>query len=248
MTVSCLSPRRLVGVPELFTAAGADAYTRMTVTEDVVGYATDEAVAWFTGVPWQPGSVSLRGRAHAAIDLLEWLRAEEPLGPGAPVRLPLLPDAELERLPVHREEDWYFLATERAPRKRRGESDVEVLPSGESERIERLLRDGHPATSAEPRATGIRRWFGIREGERLVACGADRSVNGVGFLVKITVDPAYGGRGLGSALTAAMTRALLAEFGEVALGVTVDNARAIGLYERLGYREVADVSSVRLTG
>ncbi|SDK66710.1 FR47-like protein [Actinopolyspora mzabensis] len=247
MTSSAATVRHLTGAAELLTVAGADTYTRMTVAEETVGYATDEAVAWFTRVPWQPGSLSLRGRPHAALDLLAELREVGLLDSVESVRLPLLTgDDEDERLPVSRLEDWYFLAAEDAPEWRRGEAAVEVLSNEESGSIERLLREGHPATSANPHASGIRRWFGIRDGDRLVACGADRSINGVGFLAKITVDPAHGGRGLGSDLTAAMTRALLDEFGEVALGVTVANARAIDVYERLGYRRVADVSSVRL--
>ncbi|GAB3544370.1 ribosomal protein S18 acetylase RimI-like enzyme [Actinopolyspora lacussalsi] len=247
MTSSAATVRHLTGAAELLTVAGADTYTRMTVAEEAVGYATDEAVAWFTRVPWQPGSLSLRGRPRAALELLVELRKAGLLDSVDSVRLPLLSGEDGdERLSVSRLEDWYFLTAEVAPERRHGESAVEVLPNGESERIEWLLREGHPATGANSRASGVRRWFGIRDGDRLVACGADRSINGVGFLAKITVDPAYGGRGLGSDLTAAMTRALLDEFGEVALGVTVDNARAIDVYERLGYRRVADVSSVRL--
>ncbi|MGJ7907055.1 GNAT family N-acetyltransferase [Actinopolyspora sp. H202] len=247
MTSSAATVRHLAGAAELFTVAGTDTYTRMTVAEDVTGYATDKAVAWFTRIPWQPGSLSLRGRPRAAIDLLGELRAAGLLDSVDSVRLPLLSGEDEDvRLPVSRLEDWYFLAAEVAPEQRHGEAAVEVLPSGENERVERLLREGHPATSANPRAPGIRHWFGIRDGDRLVACGADRSINGVGFLAKITVDPAYAGRGLGSDLTTAMTRVLLEEFGEVALGVTVANTRAIEVYERLGYRRVADVSSVRL--
>lgn len=79
-----------------------------------------------------------------------------------------------------------------------------------------------------------------------MACGADRSQSDVGFLAGLTVAPDQRGRGLGAALTAGMTRALLARHDTVALGVYTDNVGAARLYRRLGFTNTLPLSSVRL--
>ncbi|WP_231925469.1 GNAT family N-acetyltransferase [Micromonospora purpureochromogenes] len=86
----------------------------------------------------------------------------------------------------------------------------------------------------------------MRDGDRLVACGADRSRGDVGFLAGLTVAPDRRGRGLGAALTAGMARALAARYDHVALGVYTDNVGAIRLYRRLGFTGTLARSSVHL--
>ena len=89
-------------------------------------------------------------------------------------------------------------------------------------------------------------WYGIRDGDRLIACGADCTRGDVGFLAGLTVAPEHRGRGLGAALTAGLTRALAARYDVVALGVYPANTGAIRLYRRLGYTDSLALTSVRV--
>ena len=109
-----------------------------------------------------------------------------------------------------------------------------------------LIEDAFPTASSRPGDPAIVDWYGIHEGERLVACGADRSRSDVGFLAGLTVAPDRRGRGLGAALTAGMTRALLIRYDHVALGVYADNVGALRLYRRLGFTGALQRSSVWL--
>ncbi len=61
----------------------------------------------------------------------------------------------------------------------------------------------------------------------------------------MTVAPRHRGRGLGAAITAAMTRVLLERYDMVALGVYPSNLAAIRLYRRLGYTDTFSLTSVR---
>ncbi|MGC4770910.1 GNAT family N-acetyltransferase [Micromonospora sp. DT44] len=62
----------------------------------------------------------------------------------------------------------------------------------------------------------------------------------------LTVAPDQRGRGLGAALTAGMTRALLSRHDTVALGVYPDNVGAVRLYRRLGFTGTLSRTSIRL--
>ncbi|SBT39856.1 GNAT family N-acetyltransferase [Micromonospora narathiwatensis] len=109
-----------------------------------------------------------------------------------------------------------------------------------------LLPESFPTTTSRPGDPRIVDWYGIHDGDRLVACGADRSRGDVGFLAGLTVATDRRGRGLGAALTAGMTRALFARYDHVALGVYTDNVGAIRLYRRLGYTDTEPRTSVHL--
>lgn len=89
-------------------------------------------------------------------------------------------------------------------------------------------------------------WYGIWADDRLVACGADRSRGDIGFLAGLTVSPDQRGQGLGAALTAGMTRALLARYDTVGLGVYPSNVGAVRLYRRLGFTNTHPISTLRL--
>ena len=66
------------------------------------------------------------------------------------------------------------------------------------------------------------------------------------FLAGLTVAPDQRGRGLGAGLTAGMSKALLARFDTVGLGVYPDNVGAVRLYRRLGFTNTHHVTSIRL--
>jgi len=67
-------------------------------------------------------------------------------------------------------------------------------------------------------------------------------------LPAVAVAPSLQGRGLGWAVTAAITRRLLREEALVGLGVLTSNERAIRLYRRLGFTDGIELTSIRLAG
>jgi ribosomal protein S18 acetylase RimI-like enzyme len=75
---------------------------------------------------------------------------------------------------------------------------------------------------------------------------ADRSRGGTGFLAGIAVSRDHQGEGLGAAVTAAVTRRLFHGYAVVALGVMSDNIGAQHLYERLGFRQRIERTSILL--
>jgi ribosomal protein S18 acetylase RimI-like enzyme len=86
-------------------------------------------------------------------------------------------------------------------------------------------------------------YFGIYQGETLVSAAGthvrsrESSIAAVGnVLTRI----AYRGRGMATSCTAAVTEAALEEHRDVVLNVRDDNAPAIAVYQRLGYKTHAD--------
>lgn len=77
-------------------------------------------------------------------------------------------------------------------------------------------------------------------GQPIAGVVSVQQVGGVAELNRIGVDPAYRRKGRGKALlTAAIEAAVAAEAEEMLLEVRHDNARALGLYARLGFSELA---------
>ncbi|MCW2793128.1 MAG: mshD 1 [Nocardioides sp.] len=115
---------------------------------------------------------------------------------------------------------------------------VEVVEVEDPAEIDAVLDAANPGSFARPGTPGVECWMGIRDAGSTVAVGAlVRQPDGTGHLRGVTVLPGSAGRGLGSALSAALTRRALARGPGVAtLGVYVDNAPAIAIYRRLGYR------------
>jgi predicted GNAT family acetyltransferase len=70
-------------------------------------------------------------------------------------------------------------------------------------------------------------------------------VRGVPHLASIATAAAVRGQGLGAAVTAWLTRALLAQHGRVTLGMYADNEVARRMYRALGYRDTHLFSSGR---
>ena len=75
-----------------------------------------------------------------------------------------------------------------------------------------------------------------------------RDPSGAGHLRSVSTHPDAAGRGLGTAVSAALTRAALAVSGTATRGVYVDNAPALAVYDRLGFRTVVTFRSGRAPG
>ncbi|MFU8874160.1 GNAT family N-acetyltransferase [Micromonospora sp. SL4-19] len=238
----------LVGRDALLAATGHHPYARHALWRDqeARGWRRDGAVGWLLPPEQGPAGGAL-GAADPAVDVFAGLLADGTLHAGQWLHLPRTsPDELAGRLTVARLDEWDFLWTTTPP-----------PPQAEQERVVRLIETDHPAlaalieesfptTTSRPGDHRIVDWYGIRDGDRLVACGADRSRGDIGFLAGLTVAPDRRGHGLGAALTAGMTRALFARYDHVALGVYTANVGAIRLYHRLGFTGTERRSSVHL--
>jgi ribosomal protein S18 acetylase RimI-like enzyme len=228
----------LTGRDAVVAATGAHPYARLTTagTPDVTGVRDGSTVVWITPGPVLSG---LGDGAVAAANVRK-LVADGRLGGARWWHLPRLAESAPPDVTVRVRDDWDFRWTRDAPPARPGED--RAAQTDDDAGITALLDTAFPETTTRPGDPRVRAWWAIRDGGRPVACAADRSRGGVGFLSAIAVHPDARGRGLGAALTAALTRALVAEHGIVALGVMTDNTVANGLYKSLGY-----VSSVPRT-
>jgi ribosomal protein S18 acetylase RimI-like enzyme len=167
---------------------------------------------------------------------------------GSDVRRVTLPRGTLELLPdalpggaaIGDGADWDWMWTTDAPPVQPREDEVEVLPAdAEHDRlVAELLDAASPRTSARPGDPQVRTWWGVRANGHLVACGANTEiVDGVPHLAGIAVLPSARGQGLGGAVSAAATRAVLAAGAPVCtLGMYADNGAARAVYARLGFR------------
>lgn len=117
-------------------------------------------------------------------------------------------------------------------------TDHEVTELTDPAEIDALLDEAFPDSHTRPATAGAECWLGVHLDGRLASAGAlTRRSCGSGHLGGIATLPAATGRGLGTAVTAALTeRALAGGPGVASLGVYTDNDAAVGVYRRLGYR------------
>ncbi len=115
--------------------------------------------------------------------------------------------------------------------------ELDEHDSADRAAIEAVIDDANPGSFVRPGMPGVEAWLGVRAGEALAGVGALlRMHDGSGHLRGVSVRPAYRGRGLARALSAALTdRGLAVGPGVVTLGVYADNAAALAVYARLGY-------------
>ncbi|GIF70195.1 hypothetical protein Ais01nite_82300 [Asanoa ishikariensis] len=216
----------LVGRDAVLAAVDGHPYARLLMgdTNDITGVRVGSTVVWLTPAGTAACALGNAAEAVAAIPLI---------GDDSTRRwhLPQVGGA----LPVEVEfrDDWDFRWTSAPPPVRVGEE--RAAPVADDAAISALLDVAFPSTMTRPGDPLVRSWWAIREGSEVVACAADRSRGGIGFLSAIAVHPDARGRGLGAAVTAALTRRLVAEFGVAALGVMTDNVLANTMYAALGY-------------
>ena len=187
------------------------------------------------------------GAPAAVAPLVERTRYDTEAAATPPARVtlprgtaPLLP----ERMrPVDDVHDWDWLWTPQAPPVQPAEDLVTWLPASAAPAVEALLEAASPTASAHPGDREVVRWCGVwadaGEPAALVAVAAHTErVPGRPHLASVAVRPEARQRGLGGAVTAWITRQLLAEgFPEVSLGMYAWNEPARRLYRRLGYRD-----------
>ena len=94
----------------------------------------------------------------------------------------------------------------------------------------------NPSAESEPGEGTSQYWLGIRDRDRLGAVGAIHlTPAGAPHLTGIAVHPDFRGRGMGLAVTAALTNWAIQRYGVATLGVMTANARAVSLYRGIGY-------------
>ena len=109
--------------------------------------------------------------------------------------------------------------------------------------IQRLYADGESTSESPdfffPSMLGDNTFFGIREGDDLIAIGGTHLVSdteSVAAIGNVYTRRDHRGRGLGAATTRAVIEALqLRGIGTIALSVIATNTAAIRVYERLGF-------------
>jgi ribosomal protein S18 acetylase RimI-like enzyme len=226
--------RWLDGRDAVLDAVGHHPYARLTTGGDgrVIGHVDGDVTAWVSH-DHRGAMPCAFGDPLRAAEVLAALAADGHLDGARWWHLPRQPPASRPR--AGRRDDWDFRWTSTPPPAVDGEPAVGVVADANLADVAALLDDGFPESTSRPGDPRARAWWGMREGGRLVACGADRGRGGVGMLAAITVVRDRRGRGLGAALTAAMTRRLLDEYDVVALGVLTDNPVADRLYRGLGF-------------
>lgn len=142
--------------------------------------------------------------------------------------------------------DWVWLYARELPPAVDGEEMCGPLPPEAAGEIGDLLGDANPSTSASPSDDDLT-WWGYREqsGRLLSACALrlpTTATDGV-HLSGFGTHPDARGRGIGTAMMAAMTRWGVRTHGLVHYGVWSDNAGALRIYERLGYRQAAHLQN-----
>jgi GNAT superfamily N-acetyltransferase len=242
---SSTAVRPVADVPELIAASGGDAYVRaMADPARAAGGWHHEAgaVGWLMPSRHAPGRVALAtvGDAEAAADLLHRVATSDGPAIGG-VTLPRGGPAHLTSgWSLRPANDWEWFFTESEPPHQEHEAQVRWLDDdADGAEILALLERFSPRHDAEPGQPHVRQWCGIRDGEnRLVAAAAHTEYKpGVPFLASVVTDATLRGRGYGAAVTAWITRQLLAAgTGWVTLGMYSDNDVARRLYHRLGYR------------
>jgi ribosomal protein S18 acetylase RimI-like enzyme len=130
------------------------------------------------------------------------------------------------------------------------EADIVPLDLDDLPRLERLYARWPEAMFARSMfAPGL--YFGaLRRGELVAAAGAHAlsARHGMGVVGTVFTDPAHRGSGLGTAVTGATVRALLAAGArEVALNVRRENRPAIATYMHLGFTVREDFFEAAIT-
>lgn len=194
--------------------------------------------------------ISLFGRDGDVPALLDAVLADLPVtvnGMSVERRfLPLLEDRLGDRIAGGGDWDWMW--TTSAPPVLDAEADlVELDDARDAAEIIALNTIGSPTAESDPGSGRTEVWLGARVHGTLVAAGAiHRTPGGAPHLAGIVVDPRMRGRGLGVAVTAALTRRAIAGDGVCTLGMYADNDRARSIYLGLGFTVARAWASRRL--
>ncbi|MGN6243425.1 MAG: GNAT family N-acetyltransferase [Motilibacteraceae bacterium] len=173
--------------------------------------------------------------AELVLDVATDLEAQGLVPRGATLprdSFPLLPD---HLRGDHDEWDWWFLT--QAPPVQRGEAQVRWLDDVDPARIKAFLEAHSPRHSASPGDPHVQRWAGVvdGQGELLATAAHEVLATATPHLASVATHTGARGQGWGGAVTAWISRQLLADAGVVTLGMYADNEPARRVYRRLGF-------------
>lgn len=121
-------------------------------------------------------------------------------------------------------------------------SAVEPVSAADLPALQRLYAASYPGNWFDPRMLETGYYYGVRDGAELLSVAGIHvysPIYKVAALGNITTRPEARGRGLATAATAALCRALLPAVEHIGLNVKAGNTAAIAAYERLGFERVA---------
>jgi RimJ/RimL family protein N-acetyltransferase len=126
-----------------------------------------------------------------------------------------------------------------------------TTPLGRADRedLEAFYRTAYPGNWFDPRMLDTGVYHGIRQNGRLVGVAGVHVHSPeyrVAALGNIATHPDLRGRGIGTAVTAAVCRQLLDQVDLIGLNVHEENATAIRCYERLGFERCASYQECML--
>jgi GNAT superfamily N-acetyltransferase len=124
-----------------------------------------------------------------------------------------------------------------------GTTQVVQLTFSDLEAIEELYRISYPGNRFDARMLETGHYFGIYTGKQLVSIAGIHVYSPrykVATLGNVTTHSGYRKTGLGTATCAKLCQALRQSIEHIGLNVKADNISAIAVYERLGFRRVAD--------
>ncbi|AXH95072.1 GNAT family N-acetyltransferase [Ornithinimicrobium avium] len=147
--------------------------------------------------------------------------------------------------------DWEWMWTCAAPPPAPGEDLLRVLDDrADAAELSAFAQAHNPRVWTAVGEGAVVRWVGARDasGDLVAVGGAELEASGVAHLAGIVTATAARGRGWGRAVTSALTRWSVERHGVCTLGVFSDNATAIRLYRRLGFRTARAWHSRLLVG
>ncbi len=121
---------------------------------------------------------------------------------------------------------------------------LQPLLGAHAELVNRLYNAEGDPTFYRPDHIGDGCYWGLVDDERLVAIAGTHAIgrtHRIAILGNVFTHPRYRGRGHATAVTSAVTAALLDEVDDVVLSVDPDNGPAVRAYLKLGYRQIGEI-------
>jgi ribosomal protein S18 acetylase RimI-like enzyme len=135
------------------------------------------------------------------------------------------------------------------PSKSAGTPQIVELKEADLPEMSALYSATRPGRTICPRIQKLGTFLGIRGEGRLLAMGGLRlHVPGYREITTVGTLPGHEGRGYATALVLALVQSILERKDKPYLTVRTDNARAIAIYRRLGFRERVHLHSTTVVG